>query len=86
MIDVDGMVGRLVQLVQDAYLAPCLGSSREDGITEMILRDHLRATECEKDATWLNHLHRLHIQTGITLEGVVQGTAVLGKGWRVKDD
>ena len=86
MIDVDGMVGRLVQLVQDAHLALGQGCCREDGITEMVLGDHLRAGECKEDAATLNLLEGLLVESGIALQGIVQGTAVLGKGWRVEDD
>ena len=41
VIDVDGMISRLMQLVQDTYLSSCLGCSRKDCIAEMILRHHL---------------------------------------------
>ena len=86
MIDVDGMVGRLMQLMEDAHTASCLGSSREDGITEMLLRDHLATAEREEDAAALNALEPLEIQASITLQGVVESAAMLGKGWRVEHD
>ncbi len=41
MVDIDRMVSRLMELVQDAHLASSLGRSREDGIAEIILGDHL---------------------------------------------
>ena len=41
MIDVDGMVGRLVELVKDAHLPLALGSSREDRVAEIVLCHHL---------------------------------------------
>ena len=41
MIDVDGMVGGLMKLVEDTHLPLALGSSREDGITEIVLGHHL---------------------------------------------
>jgi hypothetical protein len=41
MIDIDRMVSRLVQLVQDTYPATSQGSCREDSITEMFLGNHL---------------------------------------------
>ncbi|MFO4765295.1 hypothetical protein RCK03_25060, partial [Salmonella enterica subsp. enterica serovar 1,4,[5],12:i:-] len=62
MIDVDGMVGRLMQLVKDAHLATCLSGSGEDGITEMILCYHLRTTEGKEDSAWLNLLESLVVQ------------------------
>ena len=86
MIDVDGMVGRLMQLMEDAHTASCLGSSREDGITEMLLRDHLATAEREEDAAALDALEPLEIQARITLQGVVKSAAMLGKGRRVEHD
>ena len=41
MIDIDGMISRLVQLMKNAHFAACLRSSRKDGIAEMILGNHL---------------------------------------------
>lgn len=67
MIDVDGMVGGLMQLMEDAHTASCLGSGREDGITEMLLRDHLATAEREEDAAALDALEPLEIQARITL-------------------
>ena len=37
MIDINGMVGWLMQLMQDAHLPTALGSSCEHGITEVVL-------------------------------------------------
>jgi hypothetical protein len=45
MIDVNRVVSRLMELVEDSYLAASLCRCCEDGITEMILGNHLRATE-----------------------------------------
>ena len=41
VVDVNRMVTRLMQLMEDTHLTSSLGSCREDCITEMILRDHL---------------------------------------------
>ena len=41
VIDIDRMVGRLVQLVQDAHLATGQCCGGKDGIAEMLFRDHL---------------------------------------------
>ena len=65
MIDIDGMIGGLMQLMEDAHLTACLSSSREDGIAEMILGNHLRTAERKEDATLLNFLESLVIQAGI---------------------
>ena len=86
MIDIDRMVGRLMQLVQDAHLSASLGSSGKDGIAEIILGYHLRATECKEDSALLDALQSLHVQTGISLQCIMQGCTVLGKGWRIEDD
>lgn len=86
MIDVDGVVGRLVQLMQDAHLALGQGSSREDGVAEMVLGNHLRTGERKEDATTLYLLKGLLVESRIPLQGIVQGTPVLGKGRRIKDD
>lgn len=86
MIDVDRMVGWLMQLVQDAHLAPRLSGSRKDGVSEIILGDHLGTTECEEYSTGLNHLQSLLVQPRIALQRIVQGPSVLGKGGRVEDD
>ena len=86
VIDIDRMVGRLMQLVQDAHLSASLGCCRKDGIAEIVLRHHLRAAECKQDATLLDALQSLHVQAGISLQGIMQGCTVLGKGWWVQDD
>ena len=86
MVDVDGVIGRLVQLVQDAYLAACLGGSSEDGIAEMVLRDYLRTGEREQNASLSDSLESLVVQTCIALQRIVQCPAVLGKSRWVKDN
>lgn len=65
MIDIDGMVGRLVKLVQNAHLATTLGSSREHSITEMLFGDHLRTTERKKYSTLLDAFQGDTVQSGI---------------------
>lgn len=64
------MVGRLVQLVQDANLSSCLRCSSKHSIAELILRNHLRATEGKKDAALLNTLQALYVQAGIALQRI----------------
>lgn len=59
------MVGRLVQLVQDANLSSSLRCSSKHSIAELIFRNHLRATEGKKDAALLNTLQALYVQAGI---------------------
>ncbi len=86
MIDVDGVVGGLVKLVEDAHATACLSCSGEDGSAELVLSDHLRAGEGEEDAAGGYLLKRLGIEPGIALQRIVEGTAVLGKGRRVEDN
>ena len=45
MVNVDRMVSRLMELMENTHLPAGLGSSREDGIAEMILGNHLRTAE-----------------------------------------
>ena len=86
MIDVDGVVGRLMQLVEDANLTTCQGGSSKDGIAEMILRDDLRTTEGEENPTRLYLLERLVVQAGIAFERIMECPTVLGKGRRIENN
>ena len=67
MIDVDGMIGWLMQLVQDAHLATGNGSCGKYGHSELVLVDGLRTTESEEDATRLYLLKGLLIDSSIAL-------------------
>ena len=86
VVDVNGMVGRLVQLVQDAHRAASLSSSREYSIAEVVFCYHLRAGEGEQDSAWSNLLECFCIEAGIAFQCVVQSSAMLGKGRWVEDD
>lgn len=86
MIDINRMIGRLVQLVQDTHLPLGKGCRREYRIAEMVLRHHLRTGEGKEDAPFLYLLESLLVQPGIALQGVMQGTTVLGERRRVEDD
>ena len=86
MENVDGMVGRLVELMKDAHIAMGKGCGGEDGIAEIILGDHLRTRKREENATGSYFLESLHVKASVTLEGIVKRTAVLGKSGRVEDD
>ena len=85
MINIDRMVGRLMQLVQDAHLSSCLSCCSKHCVAELILRYHLRAAESKEDTTLLNTLQTLHIQAGITLQCITQSRTVLGKSRRIKN-
>ena len=86
MVDIDGMVGRLMQLVQDAHLATALRSGCEDSIPEVILRHHLRTAEGEQHASPTDAFKGFDIESCIALQRIVQGSPMLGKGWRVEND
>ena len=86
MVDVDRMVARLRELVQDAHAASALGRCREDGVAEVHLVDHLRAGEGEEDAARLDFLEGLGVELGVAAQGIAQGILVLGKGRRVEDN
>ncbi len=86
MIDVDGVIGRLMQLMQDTHLTLCKGSCREYRIAEMVFRNHLRTREREEDAPLFNLLESLLIQARVALQRIMQSATMLGKGWRVEDD
>ena len=59
MVDIDRMIHWLVELVQDSHLSSCLCSRCEDGIAEVVLGNHLRATESEENAAMLDALQSL---------------------------
>ena len=61
MENVDGMVGRLVELMKDAHIAVGKGCGGEDGIAEIILGDHLRTRKREENATGSYFLESLHV-------------------------
>lgn len=86
MVDVYRMVSWLVQLMQDADTATRLCSGREDGATEVVLGDYLRAAEGEEDATWLDLLECFGIELLIASERVAEHFLMLGEGWRIEDD
>ena len=80
-----GWVGRLRQLVQDAYAAAGHGSGCEHGGAEVFFADGLRTRECEEDAAGLDFLESLDIEFAVALQGIAQSIAVLGKSRRVKN-
>ena len=80
------MIGRLVQLMQDANLPLGECRCRKYRIAEMILRDYLRTRERKEDATLLNLLESFLIQAGVALQCIMQGTTMLGEGRRIEND
>ncbi len=86
MIDIDGMIGRLMQLMKDPNLSPSLCSSCENRVTEVFLRHHLRTTEGKEYATRLYLLQGLHVQSGITFEGMRESPTVLCESRRIENN
>ena len=70
MVDVDGMVGRLVKLMEDAYRTLCLCGGGEYGIAEIVFCHHLLTRECEQYSAWLDSLESLHVQPCVALQRV----------------
>ena len=68
MIDIDGMIGRLMQLMQDAHFTLGKGCCRKYRITEMVFRDHLRTGEREENAALLNLFESLLIQACVAFQ------------------
>ena len=62
MVDVDGMVGGLVELMEDAHLTAGLSRCSEDGGAELVLIYCLGATEGEEDAACGEFLESLIVQ------------------------
>ena len=85
MIYVDWMVGRLMKLMKDANLTSRLGSSGKDCVAEIILCNHLRATESEQNTTRFDMFKSLHVQSCISFQRIMKGTTMLCKCWRVED-
>ena len=67
MINIYGVISRLVKLVKDTYIAPALSCGSEDGQPELVFVDGLRATECEQYSAGLNILHSFEIEARIAL-------------------
>lgn len=86
MVDIDGMIGGLVQLMQNPHFSMSLSSSRKDSRAEVLLRYHLRATEGEQDASVLDLLQSFDVQADISLQRIVQSRAVLGESGWIKND
>ena len=67
MVDIDGMVSRLMQLMKYSDLSASLCSSRENSIAELFLRYDLGTTKCEKNSAAFYLLKAFHIQASIAL-------------------
>ncbi len=86
MIYVDRMIGRLGQLMQDPHPSSGDGGSAEDGESELIPCNRLRAGEGEKKPPWSQLLYGGKVEFLISLQRVVDGAAMFGKCRRVEHD
>ncbi len=84
MIDIHRVVGRLGELVKDAHPATALGGCAENSKTELLFAHGLRARECEENAAGGYFVESLGVKPAVTLQGVAEHAAVLGKGRRVE--
>lgn len=85
VVDVDGMVGWLVQTIEDTDAAAGLGGGGEHGEGKGLLVNDLRAAEREDQASGSDLGDRGGVQTLIGTEGVVQGASMLGECRRIHD-
>ena len=86
MIDVDGVVLRLVELVDDSHAAACLLGSREYRQAEHLLIHRLRAGEGEHQSARTHCRYALGIKPLVAAQGILDGVAVLGKSRWVEDN
>ena len=70
MVDVDRMVGRLGELVQDADIATGNGSRREYSHAELFPIDRLWTAEGEENATWFDLAEGLGIEPFVALQSI----------------
>lgn len=85
VVDVDGVIGWLVQTVENADTAAGLGGGGEHGEGKGLLVNDLRTAEREDQASGSDFGDRGGVQTLVGTEGVVQGTSVLGECRRIHD-
>lgn len=86
VVDIHGVVGGLMELVEDTHVAAALRGGGEDGEAELLLIHGLRATEGEDDAAGLYLLERNGVEPRVAFQGLRYCAAVLGKGRRVEDN
>ena len=86
MIDVHGVVCRLMELMKNAHMTPAHCGSREDREAELIFVHRLRAAEGEEDAPFFYFLESDGVQTGVAFDGISHRIFVFGERRWVKDD
>ena len=85
MVDVNGVVARLIEAVKDSYLAAALGCCREYCECECLLVHHLRAAVCEHESSRGYLCYGCRIESLVCSQGVLEGTTMLCECRRIHD-
>ena len=86
MINVHGMVGRLVQTIQDPDTAASLCGGREHCQRKRLFVNHLRAAEGKHQATGSHLGDGGGVQSLVGPQGIVQRSSMLGESRRIHND
>jgi len=86
MIDIDGVIGRLGELMQNSHVPSRNGSRAKDSQTELFFGNHLRTGESEENTSRCNLFQCGEIQLFVTLQRVIDRSAMFCKGGRVEHD
>ena len=86
VVDIDRMVLRLMQLMQDTHFASHLRCCTEDRQPESLFIHGLRTREGKQDTTRTDLLNRFGIDTLVTAQGILNGITMLGKRRGIQDD
>ena len=86
VVDVHGMVRRLVEAVKDADAAAGFRSGGKDGKRKGFLVHHLGAAEGEHEAAWSHLGDGGGIESLVCPEGILQSSPMLGECGRVHYD
>ena len=86
VVDVDWVVGWLVQLVQYADFASCLCCSSEYCIAEIVFCHYLRTAEREEYAAWLDFLECFLVEACVAFQCIAQCVLVLGECRWIEND
>ena len=86
MVDVNRVVGRLCELVQNTHLATGDGCCRKYGRAEQLLRYGLRAGERKENASLANLRHRASVEPLVALQSVAEHLVMLGECRWVEDN
>ena len=76
MVDVDGVVGWLIEAVEYPHSAAALSRGGEDGESESLFVHYLRTAESKDEAAWFYLGNRRGIQTLIRPECIMEGAAM----------